>query len=45
MNLTYNDERTKTLLARIKQLARTNQVVAVQIKTEMNYGETNAQVR
>ncbi len=42
VNLTHNEQRTKDLLARIEQLARTNQAVAAQIKTAMDYGETNA---
>jgi len=42
VNLTHNNEQTKDLLTRIEQLARTNQIVAAQIKTEMNDGETNA---
>jgi hypothetical protein len=45
VSLTHNDERTKELLARIEQFARTNQVVAAQIKIQMDNGATNAGVR
>jgi hypothetical protein len=39
--LAHNDDRTMDTLARIARVAKTNQVVAAQIKSEMNYGEVN----
>ena len=42
VNLTHNDDRTKDELARIERFAKTNQVVAAQIKTGMSHDETNA---
>jgi hypothetical protein len=45
VDLTHNDKRTKELLAQIEGCARTNQVVAAQIKMQMNSGATNAGAR
>ena len=45
VNLEHNDGRTQELLARIGEFARTNQVVAAEIKREMDNGATNAGVR
>jgi hypothetical protein len=41
----WNNEVTKSLLTQIEQFARTNQVVAAQIQTNIHYGLTNRQVR
>ncbi len=41
----WNDTVTTDLLTQIEQFARTNQMVAAQIKWNINHGLTNAQVR
>ena len=41
----WNDEVTRGLLAQIEQFARTNQVVAAQIQTNINFGLTNGLTR
>ena len=41
----WNDEVTKGLLAQIEQFAQTNQVVAAQIRTNINFGLTNGLTR
>jgi hypothetical protein len=41
----WNDEVTRGLLAQIEQFARTNQVIAAQIQTNINFGLTNGLTR
>jgi hypothetical protein len=41
----WNDKLTTELLNQIEQFARTNQMVAADIKWNINHGVTNAQVR
>ena len=41
----WNDEVTRGLLAQIEQFAKTNQVVAARIQTNIDFGLTNGLTR